>query len=118
MYFRSEPIKEEMFLSDDEVREDETDGEKHLAKEDEGLRKDKCGICGKKVVNLDKHILTTHKEEVQCQLCDQTLSVSNLRWHILEEHSHNKVPEWSLCDQKFSTMNAVKSHIKKTHLSR
>ena len=113
-----------MFFSDDEVRDDNMDGEKHLvAKEvikgkgDEGLVKDRCGICSKKVVDLDKHILTTHKEDIQCQLCDQTVSVSNLRWHILKEHSHRKVPECSLCDKKFSTMNALKSHIKKTHLS-
>ena len=53
--------------------------------------KESCHICGKKVAALDKHILSEHGEKVECQLCNQTFPVGNLRWHILKEHCHNKV---------------------------
>ena len=53
--------------------------------------KESCHICGKKVAHLDKHILAEHGEKVECQLCNQTFPVGNLRWHILKEHCHNKV---------------------------
>merc|ERR1719410_1092451 len=66
---------------------------------------------------LDKHILAEHGEKVECQLCNQTFPVGNLRWHILKEHCHNKVTECSLCEQKFVTKNALKNHIKQVHLS-
>merc|ERR1712088_255823 len=79
--------------------------------------KESCHICGKKVAALDKHILSEHGEKVECQLCNQTFPVGNLRWHILKEHCHNKVTECSLCEQKFVTKNALKNHIKQVHLS-
>ena len=79
--------------------------------------KESCHICGKKVAALDKHILAEHGEKVECQLCNQTFPVGNLRWHILKEHCHNKVTECSLCEQKFVTKNALKNHIKQVHLS-
>ena len=99
--------------------------------------KESCHICGKKVAALDKHILSEHGEKVECQLCNQTFPVGNLRWHILKEHCHNKVDiniisvehlntfnidfpqvtECSLCEQKFVTKNALKNHIKQVHLS-
>ena len=53
--------------------------------------KESCHICGKKVAALDKHIMSEHGEKVECQLCNQTFPVGNLRWHILKEHCHNKV---------------------------
>jgi len=79
--------------------------------------KESCHICGKKVAALDKHIMSEHGEKVECQLCNQTFPVGNLRWHILKEHCHNKVTECSLCEQKFVTKNALKNHIKQVHLS-
>jgi len=79
--------------------------------------KESCHICGKQVAHLDKHILSNHGEKVECQLCNQTFPVGNLRWHILKEHCHNKVTECSLCEQKFVTKNALKNHIKQIHLS-
>jgi len=75
-----------------------------------------CHLCGKKVLQLDKHILANHGEKVECQLCNQFFPVGNLRWHILKEHCHNKVTECSLCEQKFVTKNALKNHIKQVHL--
>jgi len=90
-----------------------TEGEE----EDEGELKESCHICGKQVAHLDKHILANHGEKVECQLCNQTFPVGNLRWHILKEHCHNKVTECSLCEQKFVTKNALKNHIKQIHLS-
>ena len=160
MVLKSQSIRDELFLSDEEAGENEADRDKHLvgrnmAKGDllepkvetvdshkaaakleqlvkltgetessdkdvikvEGELKERCDMCGKKVADLDKHIIATHKEEVQCQLCDQTLTVVNLRWHILKEHVQSKVVECSLCDQKFATKNALKSHIKEVHLS-
>jgi len=75
-----------------------------------------CHLCGKKVAELDKHILNNHGEKVECQLCHQYFPVGNLRWHILKEHCHNKVTECSLCEQKFVTKNALKNHIKQIHL--
>ena len=42
----------------------------------EGMMKERCKICGKKVANLEKHILSNHKEEIQCQFCVQN---KNLR---------------------------------------
>jgi len=75
-----------------------------------------CHLCGKKVAQLDKHILANHGEKVECQLCNQHFPVGNLRWHILKEHCHNKVTECSLCEQKFVTKNALKNHIKQIHL--
>ena len=76
-----------------------------------------CHICGKQVMHLDKHILSDHGEKIECQLCNQTFAVGNLRWHILKEHCHNKVTECSLCEQKFVTKTALKNHIKQIHLS-
>ena len=98
-------------------REDQRHVEVIKDEEGEGLLKEKCDICGKKVAHIDEHILATHKEDINCQLCDQTFSVANLRWHILKEHCQRKAVECSLCDQKFATKNALKSHIKATHLS-
>jgi len=80
-------------------------------------KEESCHICGQMVMHLDKHILTNHGEKVECQLCNQTFPVGNLRWHILKEHCHNKVTECSLCEQKFVTKNALKNHIKQIHLS-
>jgi len=88
-----------------------------LEVEEEGELKESCHICGKQVAHLDKHILANHGEKVECQLCNQTFPVGNLRWHILKEHCHNKVTECSLCEQKFVTKNALKNHIKQIHLS-
>jgi len=89
-----------------------------LGEEDEGEGKEEsCHICGQKVMHLDKHILAQHGEKVECQLCNKTFPVGNLRWHILKEHCHNKVTECSLCEQKFVTKNALKNHIKQIHLS-
>lgn len=87
--------------------------------EDEGEEEEElldCHLCGKKVSQLDKHILNNHGEKVECQLCNQHFPVGNLRWHILKEHCHNKVTECSLCEQKFVTKNALKNHIKQIHL--
>ena len=58
---------------------------------DDEVPKESCHICGKQVMHLDKHILSNHGEKVECQLCNQTFPVGNLRWHILKEHCHNKV---------------------------
>jgi len=88
-----------------------------VMEEEEGELKESCHICGKQVAHLDKHILSSHGEKVECQLCNQTFPVGNLRWHILKEHCHNKVTECSLCEQKFVTKNALKNHIKQIHLS-
>jgi len=84
---------------------------------DDDVPRESCHICGKQVMHLDKHILSNHGEKVECQLCNQTFPVGNLRWHILKEHCHNKVTECSLCEQKFVTKNALKNHIKQIHLS-
>ena len=58
---------------------------------DDDVPRESCHICGKQVMHLDKHILSNHGEKVECQLCNQTFPVGNLRWHILKEHCHNKV---------------------------
>ena len=79
-----------------------------------------CYICGKYVEYLDKHMLTNHSEPANCQLCSQTVSVSNLRGHILKEHyktNMTKVTKCSLCEQQLVTKNALKIHVKQTHLS-
>ena len=55
------------------------------------------------------------REEIDCQLCSQTFSVGNLRWHILKEHCHNKVTKCSLCKQNFATKNDMENHIKQIH---
>ena len=105
-------------MDDSEVMDDlqrEDKGRKVVIKDD---LQEKCDICGKKVEHLDTHILETHKEEIQCQLCDQTFSMTNLRWHILKEHAQgpSKVAKCSLCDQKFDTKNSLKNHIREDHL--
>lgn len=69
-----------------------------------GGAKESCHICGKKVAALDKHILSEHGEKVECQLCNQTFPVGNLRWHILKEHCHNKVnSQWCSCEVEILT---------------
>ena len=117
---------EETILSDNEVREGDTDEEKHLAKKCIGsysvdnevikVKKDE-GLL--KMVDLE-HIMTTHKKEfqvIECSLCDQKVPKKNaLKIHIKKIHI-SLVTECSLCDQKFTTNTALKSHIKKIHLS-
>ena len=82
---------------------------------EEGELKRKCHICGKLVEHIDKHMMANHEEKVECQLCNQTFSMGNLRWHILNEHCHNKVTKCSLCEEKFATRNALKNHVKVVH---
>eukprot|EP00088_Acartia_fossae_P003167 TRINITY_DN11310_c0_g1_i3.p1 TRINITY_DN11310_c0_g1~~TRINITY_DN11310_c0_g1_i3.p1 ORF type:complete len:503 (-),score=153.30 TRINITY_DN11310_c0_g1_i3:78-1586(-) len=95
------------------------EGGEGIEEEEEGEEEEElldCHLCGKKVAELDKHILANHGEKVECQLCNKHFPVGNLRWHILKEHCHNKVTECSLCEQKFVTKNALKNHIKQIHL--
>ena len=110
---------EEVFMDDNDMMDE-------LKREDKGHKvvikdelNEKCDICGKKVELLDTHILKTHTEEIQCQLCDQTFSMTNLRWHIFEDHAHgpSKVTQCTLCDQKFDTKNYLKNHIREVHIS-
>ena len=69
-----------------------------------------------KVVMKDHEDGEDSVEVVLCQLCNQKSSLHNLRWHILDEHSQNKVLACSLCEQQFATKNTLKDHIKQMHL--
>ena len=142
MEFTHQPILDAMFVSEDEAElenilpqgsmkrmkmgDHTIDSEvlTELKKEDmEGIANimvefnESCHICGKQVEHLDKHMLADHGENVKCQLCNHNFSASNLRWHILKEHCHNKVTKCSLCEQKFVTKNALKNHVRQIHLS-
>ena len=81
-------------------------------KEEQVELKERCHICGSISVNLDRHILAIHREEVKCQMCGQTFSVGSLRGHILIEHCHNNTNQCSLCEQNFLDKNAMEKHIK------
>jgi hypothetical protein len=88
-----------------------------LGLEEAGELKENCHFCGNEVAHLDKHILTNHGEEVECQLCGKTFPVSNLRRHILKKHCRNKVTKCTLCEKRFVNKSALKNRIKQIHLS-
>ena len=84
--------------------------------EEEGELRERCHICGKKVVLLEKHIITNHLEEVECQMCHKKFSVDTFRSHLLLEHCHNKCNKCSLCEQNFVSNSSLEEHIKHVHL--
>ena len=85
--------------------------------EEEGELRERCHICGKKVVLLGKHILSNHVEVVKCQMCHENFPVDTFRLHLLLEHCHNKCNKCSLCEQNFVSKSSLEEHIKQIHLS-
>ena len=88
-----------------------------LEEGEDGELMESCHICGEKVLHLDKHILTSHEEEVKCQMCGKTFPVGNLRWHILTEHCQIRNNKCSLCGHNFVDKNTLETHMKENHLS-
>ena len=88
-----------------------------LEEGEDGELMESCHICGEQVLHLDKHILTSHEEEVKCQMCGKTFPVGNLRWHILTEHCQIRNNKCSLCGQNFVDKNTLDTHMKENHLS-
>ena len=116
-----QPITDDMFLSDDESDPDGVEHEdKQLVERDPDM--EEADDSGWMETNKQKGVMKDqedggdHVEEVLCQLCNQKFSQDDLRWHILDEHTQNKVILCSVCEQKFDTKNALKDHIMQIHL--
>eukprot|EP00092_Neocalanus_flemingeri_P031873 GFUD01034623.1.p1 GENE.GFUD01034623.1~~GFUD01034623.1.p1 ORF type:complete len:360 (-),score=110.55 GFUD01034623.1:108-1187(-) len=77
-----------------------------------------CEVCGKKVVNMKRHIENIHGEgkpgcPVSCWQCDQTVLLSSLGQHVLQFHcemNRSVSPPPPLSDEEspLQTNNAIK----------
>ena len=83
-----------------------------------GIKKLKCPICDKKIVDLKRHVKTIHEgiKSHRCQICGVKFGQSgHLKVHVKTVHEGIKDYQCQMCDHKFSRSGHLKDHVKVVH---